>query len=831
MVYPNNFEQKIGFDNIRNLIKENCLGDAAKEQADNLHMFTQADIVQSLLKQTEEFISILNLDNSFPTEYYFDARVFLKKLNIVGMILETQELFDLIRSLETINKILKFFASKTDEEFPELKKLAGPVNVHKYVLDRCNAVINKHGKIKDNASSQLQSIRFTLAQKQSSVSKKLVNILGKVRSEGWVESDLSATMVNGRMVIPISSTYKRKIPGLVHDESATGKTSYIEPSEIVELNNEIKELEYEENREIRKILAQISEDIRPYLDELFAAYDFMGLIDFIRAKARLAIRLEAVCPGISENGTVFLANARHPLLYLSFKNDNRTVVPLNLKLDKNKRILLISGPNAGGKSVCLKTTGLIQYMFQCGIPVPLSPVSELPVFQSLFIDIGDEQSIENDLSTYSSHLLNMKNFIKHADKNSLILIDEFGTGTEPMLGGAIAESILDKLNKNEVFGVITTHYTNLKHFAATNEGLENGAMLFDNHKMQPVFQLQMGMPGSSFAFEIAAKIGLPKEILDKASEKIGKEQVDFDKHLRDVLRDKSYWENKRKKIKQQEKKLDELVEKYLNESNSIEKERKKIIQQAKNEADIILSGINKKIENTIHQIKEANAEKEKTRELRSQIESIKTETKTFFSQEDEKIEKKIVQIREKRERQAARRNEQNKILQEKAKTYIEDEKEKTIRYGDKVRMIGQQAIGEVIDLGEKNLVVAFGDMITSIDREKVEKISNKEFNSQKRKDKFEQSSIITDVYNRKLNFKPNIDLRGKRADEALQEIVQFIDEAIICGAGELQILHGTGTGALRELIRNYLKTVPQVTRFGNEHIERGGSGITIVTLE
>ncbi|HEX7584068.1 MAG TPA: endonuclease MutS2, partial [Prolixibacteraceae bacterium] len=503
------------------------------------------------------------------------------------------------------------------------------------------------GKIKDYASPELSQIRKELLSKQSGVSKRLQAILKKAQDDGLVEEDASVAMRDGRAVIPVASAFKRKLNGIVHDESSTGKTSYIEPAEVVELNNQIRELEYAEIREIVRILTTFSNDIRPYLPDLLLAYEFLGKIDFIRAKAIYAIDINGIKPYLENKCQLEWESAVHPLLMLALRRENRKVVPLNITLTPKKHILLISGPNAGGKSVCLKTVGLLQYMLQCGLLIPVKESSATGIFDKLFIDIGDEQSIENDLSTYSSHLLNMKFFLKNSNEKTLVLIDEFGTGTEPMLGGAIAESILGQLNEMNTFGVITTHYTNLKHFASSSEGIENAAMMYDSAKMEPLFQLDIGKPGSSFAFEIARKIGLPEKILEDATEKIGKDHINFDKHLRDIVRDKRYWETKRQKIRKVEKSLDELAEKYETDLGQLDKQRKEILLKARQEADQILSEANKRIENTIFEIRESQADKEKTKLIRAKLTDFKKKVEESTTAQDEQISLKIQKLKEK----------------------------------------------------------------------------------------------------------------------------------------------------------------------------------------
>ncbi|MCC8172971.1 MAG: endonuclease MutS2, partial [Odoribacter sp.] len=588
--------------------------DMGRELISQMQFTDNIETIQKALEETKEFMRILR-EEEFPGSHYTDARPFLLKIRLEGLFLDVSELVALKNSLESLNAIIRFFNGK-QEIYPNLSAQAGNIRLFPYILQRLDSIISKHGTIKDSASPELNDIRHRLLKKQNGISRRMQVLLQQAQSEGWIDKDSAVAIRDGRMVIPVNSAYKRRISGIVHDESATGKTSYIEPTEIVETNNEIRELQLEEKREINRILLRFADDLRPYIYDLIPTYDFMAYIDFVKAKAAFSIHIEAIVP-VSENKPEMLwYEARHPLLYLAFKNTDKELVPLHIEINEEQRIILISGPNAGGKSVCLQTAGLLQYMFQCGLPVPVNEASKFGVFSKILIDMGDEQSIENDLSTYSSHLINMKNFVRYGDKNSLILIDEFGTGTEPMLGGAIAEVILDELNKKHVKGVITTHYTNLKHFASSTPGVENGAMLYDNHRMQPLFKLEIGKPGSSFAFEIAKKIGLPKDILDEAASKIGEEHINYDKNLKDIARDKRYWEEKRKKIRENEKRLDEVVEKYSTELNEASRLRKEIIKEAQEKAKTIIEQANKTIENTIREIRQNQAEKEKTRLVR-----------------------------------------------------------------------------------------------------------------------------------------------------------------------------------------------------------------------
>ncbi len=827
LVFPENFESKIGFDKIRELLKGRCLGTLGKELVDEIRFSSEFGQLTEDLSLVSEFVTIIQEMENFPTSYYFDLREALAKIRIEGRFLEVEELFDLKRSLETISGIVRFLKQTKEEQLPCLKRLLAGVQVYPYVIERIDSILNKYGKIKDNASPELSRIRKELLSKQSGVSKRLQVILKKAQDDGLVEEDASVAMRDGRAVIPVSSAYKRKLNGIVHDESSTGKTSYIEPAEVVELNNQIRELEYAEMREIVKILTVFSNDIRPYLLDLLLAYGFLGKIDFIRAKAIYAIDIDGIKPYLENKCQLEWEGAVHPLLMLALRRENRKVVPLNITLTANKHILLISGPNAGGKSVCLKTVGLLQYMLQCGLLIPVRQTSVTGIFDKLFIDIGDEQSIENDLSTYSSHLMNMKFFLKNSNEKTLVLIDEFGTGTEPMLGGAIAESILSQLNEMKTFGVITTHYTNLKHFASSSEGIENAAMMYDSTKMEPLFQLDIGKPGSSFAFEIARKIGLPENILQDATDKIGKDHINFDKHLRDIVRDKRYWETKRQKIRKVEKSLDDLAEKYEADLGSLDKQRKEIIQKAHQEADQILAEANKRIENTIREIRESQADKEKTKQIRAKLVEFKHEVEDSANNQDDLINQKIQKLKEKESHRNLKRTEKKPAEQKEKEQIVEPDVWKA---GDKVVMEGNQNIGEILELNEKNIVVAFGHIRTSVSREKLQKITNNEAKKIQRTYNQTMPNINKGMSEKRLTFKTEVDVRGQRAEEALQLIRSWIDDAIMLDFSELRILHGKGNGILKEMIRNYLKTEPAVKSFRNEHVQFGGAGITVVEI-
>ncbi len=825
-IYPHNFEAKIGFDRIRELLNARCISTMGNEWVDEMQFQTSFETIDAQLGEVEEFCRIVREFDNFPSGHFYDLRSALQKIRIEGRFLEPAELFDLKRSLEAVRAIINFFAKQEEEIFPRLKHKTARVQVFPYIYDRIDTIINKFGKIRDNASPELGQIRRSIFNMQSNMSKRLHSILKQAQKEGWVEDEASVSIRDGRAVIPVPAANKRKLKGIVFDESATGKTSYIEPTEIVEMNNEIRELEYAERREVIKILTNFSNDIRPYLDELFYSYDFLGEIDFIRAKALLAVEFDAIKPELKNEPIIEWYHAIHPLLMQTLRKEKRKIVPLDIKLTDEEHILLISGPNAGGKSVCLKTTGLLQYMLQCGLLIPISEGSKTGIFEQLFIDIGDEQSMDNDLSTYSSHLMNMKHFVRNSNERTLVLIDEFGTGTEPMLGGSIAEAILDKLNQLHTFGVITTHYTNLKHFASSAEGIINGAMLYDAQNMNPLFKLEIGKPGSSFAFEIARKIGLPEDILEKATEKIGKDHIDFDRNLRQINRDKRYWETKRMKIRKVEKILDDTAENYQSELEEIQKQRKEILKKAKEEADALLKDVNKRIENTIRDIKQAQADKEKTREARESLEELKNEVGRKSTADDQKLAGKLGKLRQREENRNKRRPQESKkpIPKEKLEERIE------MRPGDKVRLKGQDTIGDLVEVNDKNAVVAFGQLMTTIPRKNIERISNNEAKKLDRKYGNRVTRVTESFSERRLTFKPEIDIRGKRVDEAISKITEFIDEAIMFEVGQLRILHGKGNGILKETIRDYLRSEPMVRNYKDEHVDFGGAGITIVNL-
>ena len=836
MIYPQNFERKIEFDIIRTMLKERCLCEMGRERVDDMSFLTDFNAIGMRLSETEEFVRILQLEQNFPNDFFFDVREPLQRIRIPGMYMGEEELFSLRRSLDTIGRILSLLRrtnSDTAEEekslYPNLRALAGDIEAFPSIIRGIDAIVDKFGHVKDSASPTLARIRSELVRTSNGISRTLNNILHRAQADGLVEKDASPTLRDGRLVIPVAPALKRKMGGIVHDESASGKTVYIEPAEVVEANNRIRELEAEEKREIIAILTAFSDELRPNVPQLLQAYDFLGEMDFIRAKATLAQLVGGIKPSLSKHPIIDWGAACHPLLELSLIRHGRKMSRLDIQLDSERRILLISGPNAGGKSVCLKTAGLLQYMLQCGMLIPVHERSRAGIFKSMFIDIGDEQSIEDDLSTYSSHLLNMKHTLRNCDGASLILIDEFGSGTEPLIGAAIAEAILKRFNERKAYGIITTHYQNLKHFADSTPGIVNGAMLYDRAEMRPLFMLQIGNPGSSFAVEIARKIGLPEEIIKDASNIVGSDYIQSDKYLQDIVRDKRYWETKRKNVHQKEKALDEMLEKVQESTDELRKSRKQILREAQGEADRLLKEANAKIENTIRTIVEAKAEKEKTRKARQEL--------SDFSRQVEELAKREQQMRADREmakilaRQERKKNgKKTTIAQSGSASQPAAEPVKPqFEVGAYVRISGQQAVGEILSLNKNNAVVRFGAIKSTVSIERLRPSDAPK--EEVRKVSFLTSETQENLHHKRLNFKEDIDVRGMRGEEALQAVTYFLDDATVCGANRLRVLHGTGNGILRTLIRQYLSTLPYVRSFADEHVQFGGAGITVIELE
>ena len=832
MIYPSDFENKIGFDRIRRQTERLCVSERAREILAETTFSPEFKEVETALFRTDEMRAILMMEDDFPQDHFVDIHGVLRRVEIAGAYLLPEDLVVIRRALTGIGELIAFFRRKDEEKYPRLKELLEGVNAFPELVRRIDAIVDRFGKVKDSASADLQSIRRAISDREGQVSKLLNRILKQGQSSGIIDADASLSVRDGRTVIPVSAANKRKINGFIHDESATGKTFYVEPIEVVELNNELKELGYSEKREIVRILAAFTDDLRPYTAEIRASGEFLATIDFIRAKAKWALENECVKPILTKVPGIGWKNARHPLLKQTLEKEGKKVVPLTLTLHREKHMLVVSGPNAGGKSVALKTVGILQYMLQTGFLIPASENSETGIFRSLFLDMGDEQSIDNDLSTYSSHLLNMKTMLRSADDKSLVLIDEFGSGTEPVMGAAIAEAVLQKLEEKQVFAVITTHYANLKYYASNARGILNGAMAFDVQKIEPLFRLEVGKPGSSFAVEIARKIGLPEEIIQSATEKAGSEHVNIERQLREIARDKRYWEGKRDRIRIAEKRADELAEQYGRELEELKAERNKLLKSAKEESKRLLDEANRNIEQTIRTIRQSQADKEKTKQARQNL----GEFRSGFSTEDTegaKIEAKMQRLREREERRTERKMKRGEeITENDSRKQTLSVVEKPLEIGDKVRIQGQSAIGEVMQLNGNKAVIGIGQIMTTIDAERLERISQSEFRKiTKDRQATTAHSANYDTSKRRLNFKQQIDLRGERAVDALSAVREYIDEAIMLRMPEVKILHGKGTGALKEEIRRYLSTIDGVVSAADEDEKFGGSGITVVRLD
>ncbi len=832
-------EQKIGFDRIRRQIAERCSTQYAVDKVWDEEISRDAKEIDLRLQFTDEMRLISMFEDSFPSVGFIDTKPFLLPLNVPSTYIDLVSLSKLRISLDTLRKILSFFKGCKDDLYPNLRSLSEKVTYYPEVSRRIDTLIDKNGEMRDNASEQLQNIRRSLKEKEGAISKRISHLLKKAQSEGIEDEDASVTVRDGKILIPVPVANKKRIPGFVYDESASGKTAFVEPMEVVELNNQVRQLKFEEQREILKILVEFSDFLRPYLEELIAASDYIGEIDFIRAKANVALDMIAGMPIISQTGELALRKARHPLLEKALRKEKKEIVPLTLTLTREKHILLISGPNAGGKSVCLKTVGLLQYMFQWGMLIPTSEISEMMIFDNIFIDIGDDQSLDNDLSTYSSHLVNIRKILERATDNSLVLIDEFGSGTEPTAGGAIAEAVLARFEQIGAYGVITTHYTNLKLYANNSSGVSNGAMLFDVAGITPLFKLEQGLPGNSFAFELARNIGLPETIVKDAEERAGSGFVSIERNLRQIARSKRILDEKLARIKSTDKTLESLTDKYHKELGDIKQLRKEIIDEARAEAREIIDQSNRKVEQTIREIKEAQAERDKTRVIRKDLEQYRQQMESSAESElEQRITRKMEQIvaRKEREKERKERRKSEAQRQEETKARAAASKERSVsdkplQMGDKVRIKGSELVGEITQISDKTIAVAVGNIISKMAPSKVERISNQQYKESTRFSK--PQSIITSasISERRLNFKPSIDIRGERLDSALDIVTRFIDDALMVGLSEVKILHGKGDGVLREEIRKYLKTVPGVSSLRDEVLQLGGAGITVVTLD
>ena len=866
MIYPSNYEQKIGFDEIRRMLKGHCQSTLGQEKVDEIAFSDDASVVNECLEQVREMRRLMQAQEKPEMNYFFDVRESVARIRLENTHLEENELWDLRRSLETIGVIVNFLNKEEISNddctypYPALHRMAEDVLTFPAMIRRIDSILDKFGRIKDSASMVLAGIRHDMEQTAGSISRTLYTILHAAQRDGLVNQDAAPTLRDGRLMIPVAPGLKRKINGIVHDESATGKTVFIEPAEVVETNNKVRELEAAERREIIRILTVFSDELRPHVQEVLDSYQFLAKIDLVYAKAEMAEKMQAFEPQLKGEPYMDWIRAIHPLLQRSLQKQDKKVVPLDILLKnietKNEkgetrnapsgRLLIISGPNAGGKSVCLKTVGLLQYMVQCGLSIPIGDRSIVGVFQNIMIDIGDEQSIADDLSTYSSHLLNMKNMMKQANSRTLLLIDEFGGGTEPTIGGAIAEAVLKQFWKKEAFGVITTHYQNLKHFAEDHPGVVNGAMLYDRHQMQALFQLSIGQPGSSFAIEIARKTGIPEEVINDASEIVGSDYIQSDKYLQDIVRDKRYWEGKRQTIHQHEKSLEGHIQRYETNLEEIERERKAILNRAKEQAEALLVEANRKIENAIREIKEAQAEKEQTRLIREELQEFREQvqnddTRGLMSEED--FARKLRQMEERKARKAQRkekRGEQQKAVSEKLAERAkasQNDANRPLEKGDNVRIKGTNSIGEIEAIQGKQCTVIFGGLRSKVKVEQLERTDKRKETPQNAADKHAHLAIQTShvtratMEDRRQNFHQDLDVRGMRGDEAIDTVMHFIDDAILIGLSRVRILHGTGTGILRQLIRQYLNTVPNVKKAKDEHVQFGGAGITVVDLD
>ena len=825
-----NIEIKLGFDRIRRQIYDHCSTEGGRSQVAEMTFCTSPSEVEYNQAIAEEVRVALMMEQYFPKGELVEFASVVTKLAVEGTFLESEELVALRDGLRCVGEITKLFGAE-GERYPKMNALSTKTDHFPEVTSHIDTIIDRKGEVKDSASVELYEIRRTIRSFEGQAAKRLHAVLSAAIREGIVDADTSLSMRDGRPVIPVAAANKRKLKGFIHDESATGKTVFIEPVEVVEINNALKEAEYAERREIIRILTALTEEIRPNSKGILASCRFLSYFDFLRAKARWAVENGAYRAILSEDGVLRLVDARHPLLQQSHAKEKKEVVPLDLILNTTRRILVISGPNAGGKSVCLKTVGLLQYMFQSGVAVPASAVSELPIFESIFIDIGDQQSIENDLSTYSSHLTNMKEMLAGASPKTLILIDEFGSGTEPTIGGAMAEAMLERFVECGTYGIITTHYTNIKYFASNHSGVANGAMMFDVQNIRPLFRLEMGEPGSSFAIEIARKIGLPEQIIRSASEKVGSEVISLERQLREVARNRNYWEQKRERIRIADKRVEEMESEYAARLAALKEERSAIIRQAKEDAKEILSQTNRTIENTVRVIRESQAEKETTRLARRELEAMREMVESdvdYLSAESEKVAREMEKIERRRQKRAERKAQRGE--QSNNTPQPEEPQVLPVVMGAKVRITGQEGVGEVVSIKGKKATVAIGHLTTTIAIDRLEAISNSEYKKQTRPTTA-RTVVSVDISSRKLAFKDNIDIRGMRAQEAMEVVQDFIDDAIMVGIGSVSILHGKGTGALKEEVRRYLRYIPQVASATDDHPDRGGAGITVVKFK
>jgi len=782
MLYPKNSVDKLGFTEVKALIKKHCLSIMGQEMVDKIQVMNNYDQIRKFLSQANEFKNILVNDSPLPIQHFFDIKSLANKARIEGVFLSEEEFYQVQASLTTVFAVIAYFTER-EGLYPNLEALFEHLPIEKAILKKIDAVIDQKGKIRPNASRDLMDITSGIAKAEQEARKKIDQVFKNAAANGWT-ADGSLTIRDGRLCIPLLAENKRKLKGFIHDESASGQTVYMEPEEVFTLNNRIRDLEFERRREIVKILTALTDELRPYVPLLLSYHGLLTKLDFVRAKALFAIDVEAEMPVVVNEPSLNLVNARHPLLFLNFKKEQKTAVPLNVRIDDGTRIVVVSGPNAGGKSVCMKTVGLLQMMVQAGLLIPAAEASTMGVFREFFVDIGDDQSIESDLSTYSAHLSKMKTFVEQANAKALILIDEFGTGTDPQFGGPIAEAVLESLNNKKVKGMVTTHYSNLKIFASNTDGLENASMLFNNVEMKPLYILEVGKPGSSYAFEIAQKIGLPQNVLNLAKSKISAGQKKVDTLLVDLEREKKEIFDTRLKLDKQQKQVDTLLAENETLKSYLEENKKTLIRDAKQEAKNIILNANKLVENTISEIKSSNADKEKTRHLR---ENLNLEL------------------------------QKNTVKPEVKKPVVVDE----IKAGDWVKLNDSETTGQVIEIARDNVFIAIGDLRTVAKKSKVHKVTRKEVPKEVRRG---YSSGTNDL----AGFNPEIDVRGMRTEDALAAIERLFDRAIMMGFGSLKIIHGKGDGILRKMIRQYLKKYDQVDRLEDEHADRGGDGITYV---
>ncbi len=826
-------ESKLGFDRVRTFVADRCSTEYAVTRVTEETFSNDPKVIGERLALTDEMRLIVMFEENFPTNGYIDCLDFLNPLENTGYTIDILSLGKLRTMVETVRKLTNFFMSIKDGVYPNLKRMSAPVLSFPEVQRRIDLILDKFGDIKDTASDKLLEVRRAIKTKEGAISKRANAILKQAQADGLVDEDAGLSVRDGKLLIPVNSSSKKKIQGFVYDTSATGKTAFVEPAEIIELENEIVTLHADEAQEIQRILAAFSDFVRPYVPDLINSAEYIGEIDFLVAKAQVALDFKAGAPIISDNGEMNLRKARHPLLERALRKEKKDIVPVSIRLTPSKHILLISGPNAGGKSVCLKTTGLLQYMFQWGMLVPTSETSELPVFDRIMVSIGDDQNIENDLSTYSSFLDDMKTMLAKADDKTLILIDEFGSGTEPAAGGAIAEAILSEMDKRGVYGVITTHYTNLKLYASGSEtGVINGAMQFDAAKIQPLFKLDIGMPGNSFAFELARKMGLPESIVKDAEARAGEEFVGMERNLRKIVRNRRALDEKLQRIKNTDKTLENITERYQKELEGLKQTKKEILDQAKKEAQEIVQGANRTVENTIRTIKESQADKEKTSDARKALQnfmsSLQTKKENEQKNHDDYIEKKLKQLEDRKMRRNARNGKSQDDNQSQT---AEQFRGGVLKVGEKVRVKDNGLAGEVIRVSNKAVTVAIGNITSKMPLDRVERISSNEYKAAVRENiKPRAAQDDSGLRERRLAFSPELDVRGERVSDALDIVVHYIDDAIMLNIGSVRIIHGKGTGALRDELQKYLRTIPGVSSVHDEQVQFGGSGVTIVTL-